>query len=250
VTADEQFGAILSTKLGYAQRRARVAARPRLLNRLSEVVPHHALTLIAAPAGFGKTTLVGNWALASTFRTAWLALDEDDNDDFRFLHYLLVALYHAAPEIGKPTFNRLHAERFTLNEATIRAVLTDLLNDLARVSERLVLIMDDYDAIISARIHSSLSFLLDRLPENVTVILTCRSVPPLQLARLRARAQLAELTSADLRFTVEEAALFYNQVMALSLPPDSVAAVEARTEGWIAGMQLVALSANVNYDPV
>lgn len=250
MTADEQSGAVLATKLGYAQRRARVAARSRLLDRLTTVVPHHALTLIAAPAGFGKTTLVGSWALACGLRYAWLSLDDDDNDDFRFLHYLHVALYQAAPEIGKHPLDRLHAARFALNEATIRALLTDLLNELVRLSERLVLILDDYDAIISARVHSSLSFLLDRLPENVNVIMTCRSVPPLQIARLRARAQLAELTSADLRFTAEEAARFYNQVMGLNLPADSISAVEARTEGWIAGMQLVALSTRVDCDPV
>jgi len=233
---------ILATKLYIPSPRPKIVLRPRLVERLNEGL-HHKLTLISAPAGFGKTTLLSEWvqALGGTEAPrviAWLSLDEEDNDPTRFLTYLVAALQTTVPHIGEGVLGVLQSPQ----SPPIEPLLTTLLNDIAAFPQDFVLVLDDYHVIESKPVDSVLVFLLEHLPPNMHVFITTRSDPSLPLARLRARGQLNELRVADLRFTLSEAADFLNQVMSLHLSPDDIAALESRTEGWIAGLQLTALS--------
>jgi len=236
---------ILQTKLYVPHSQADLVARPRLLDRLDQ--PRR-LTLVSAPAGFGKTTLVAAWASARptlappTGRVAWLSLDAADDDPNRFWSYVIAALQaalQAGPStVGQASLAMLHAPQ----PPPAETVLAELINELAALADPLVLVLDDYHQITSPAIQESLAFLLAHLPPQVRLILLTRSDPPLPLARMRAQGQLAELRAADLRFTTSEAAAFLNQVMGLDLAASDVAALEARTEGWAAGLQLAALS--------
>ncbi len=219
--------------------------RPRLLERLAEGLRRgHKLILISAPAGFGKTTLLGEWVhhLSEGGRqrdeVAWLSLDEDDNDAARFFVHLVAALETVQGGVCPRTSALLQS----LQPPSPKAILTLLINDLAILTFDMVLILDDYHVIEQAAIHAALTFLLDHLPPLLHVVIASRTDPPLPLARLRARNQLAELRAADLRFTSQEAAMFLNQTMGLQLSTQAIETLEARTEGWIAGLQLAALS--------
>jgi LuxR family maltose regulon positive regulatory protein len=206
------------------------------------------LVLITAPAGFGKTTLLTQWLSeqeANGCRVAWLSLDAEDSDPRRFLTHVVAALQTRAPQAGVEALTLLEAEDALSSEA----VLVSLVNDLDAVGEPMVLALDDYHVIESAEVHEALTFLLDHLPAHAWVAITTRADPPLPVARLRTRGELLELRAADLRFTTHEAQAFLNDVMGLNLDPAQVAALDRRTEGWAAGLQLAALSMRNRTDP-
>ena len=235
---------VLGTKLHVPSPRRELVARARLVDQLptgSEAMPR--LLLVSAPAGFGKTTLLSQWLGAprpdATLTVAWLSLDPDDADLHRFLTHLVAAVQLALPGAGAEA-----AALLTTHERPpAEDVLVSLVNDLDSLAGATVLALDDYHVIDEPSVHDAITFLLDNLPPQVTVALTTRADPPLPLARLRARGELHEIRAADLRFTQDEAAAFLNDVMALRLDPVHVSALEERTEGWVAGLQLAALSA-------
>ncbi len=230
---------VLVTKLFLPQPPPGLVSRLRLIERLNEgLAPGRRLSLISAPAGFGKTTLVSEWVASIGRPTAWLSLDEGDNDPTRFLAYLVAALQTVAANIGQEVMAALQSPQPPPTESTLIA----LLNELTTLPERVVLVLDDYHLIDDTAIDLALAFLLDNLPPQMRVLITTREDPQLPLARYRVRGQLTELRAADLRFTPAEAAEFLNHVMGLSLAPADIAALEDRTEGWIAGLQLAALS--------
>jgi LuxR family maltose regulon positive regulatory protein len=228
---------ILATKLYIPPPRTKIVPRPRLIERLNEGLVGK-LTLISAPAGFGKTTLVSEWIASCGRPVAWLSLDEGDNDPSLFLIYLVAALQTIAPNIGKGAVAVLQESQPPPTES----ILTILLNEIITISNGFILVLDDYHAIDAKSIDNVLAFLLKHLPPQMHLVIASREDPPLPLARLRARGQLTELRAADLRFTPAEAAEFLNRVMGLNLSAEDIAALEIRTEGWIAGLQLAALS--------
>src|SRR5436190_13968286 len=228
---------ILATKLYLPRLRPNVVFRPRLLERLNEGV-HRKLTLISAPAGFGKTTLVSEWVEGIERPSAWLSLDEGDNDPARFLTYLVAALQTIAATIGQGVLGVLQSPQ----PAPPEAMLTALLNDITALSDQFVLVLDDYHVLEAKAVDHALTFLLEHLPPQMHLVIATREDPQLPLARLRARGQLTELRAVDLRFTPSEVAAFLNQVMGLKLSAEDIAALEERTEGWIAGLQLAAIS--------
>ena len=227
---------ILATKLYLPPPPPSVVLRPRLIERLNEGL-HCKLTLISAPAGFGKTTLVSEWVAGCERPAAWLSLDEGDNDPARFLAYLVAAFQTIAPTIGAGVLDALQSP-----QPPTEAILTALLNEIITLPDSFVLVLDDYHVIDAKAVDLALTFLLEHLPPQMHLVIATREDPPLLLARLRARGQLTELRAADLRFTAAEAAAFLDQVMALDLSAEEVAVLETRTEGWIAGLQLAALS--------
>ena len=231
------FAPILATKLYTPPPRPRIVLRPHLTDRLNEGLQRR-LTLVSAPAGFGKTTLLSDWLAGCGRPAAWLSLDEGDSDPTRFLSYLVAALQTIAPNIGEGVLGALRSPRPPPTES----ILTPLLNDIAAVEHDFVLVLDDYHAIDAKPVDDALAFLLEHLPPRMHLVIATREDPQLPLARLRARDQLAELRAADLRFTPSEAAEFLNRAMGLNLSADDIAALETRTEGWIAGLQLAAIS--------
>lgn len=228
---------VLTTKLYIPSPRARTVLRPRLHTRLNEGL-YRKLTLVSAPAGFGKTTLVSEWVAHNPHKTAWVSLDREDNDLTRFLTYLVAALQTIAPETGEGVLAALRSPQPPPPEA----LLTALLNDITTISEGPLLVLDDYHLIEAQPVDHAVTFLLEHLPPHMHLVITTREDPGLPLARLRARGQLTELRAADLRFTPSEAAEFLREVMNLNLSEEDVAALERRTEGWIAGLQLAAIS--------
>ncbi len=230
---------ILATKLYIPPPRSGVVTRPRLMDRLNDgLAKGDRLTLISASAGFGKTTLVGEWITGCGMPVAWLSLDEGDNDPVRFISYLIAALQTIQAGLGEGLLAALQSHQPPL----IEWILTSLLNDLAATSDRFILVLDDYHAIDSQPVDEVLAFLVEHQPPQMHLVIATREDPPLPLSRLRARGQLTELRAADLRFTPTEAAEFLNRMMGLNLPEADIAALEVRTEGWIAGLQLAALS--------
>src|SRR6266487_3972857 len=205
---------------------------------------HRKLTLISAPAGFGKTTLVSEWVLGCERPTAWLSLDEGENDPARFLAYLVAALQTIEPNIGEGVLGVLQSPQPPPPEA----ILTALLNEITTLPDHFVLVLDDYHVIDAKPVDIVLTYLVEHLPPQMHLVIATREDPHLPLARLRARGHLTELRAADLRFTASEAAAFLNQVMGLSLSAEDIAALEDRTEGWIAGLQLAALSLQGHLD--
>ena len=236
---------ILATKLYIPPPRPKVVLRPRLIERLNEGLSSgRKLTLISASAGFGKTTLVSEWIASCGQPVAWLSLDEGDNDPTRFLTYLVAALQTIAANIGKGVLAILESPQPPPTEA----ILTILLNEITIIPDNFILVLDDYHVLDSKPVDSALTFLLEHLPPQMHLVIASREDPDLPLARLRARGQLAELRAADLRFTPSEAAEFLNKVMGLNLSAEDIAALETRTEGWIAGLQLAALSMQGHQD--
>jgi LuxR family maltose regulon positive regulatory protein len=236
--------ALLATKLHVPQTRRGFVARPRLLDRLTE--PHPAqLTLVCAPAGFGKTALLADWARRSRRPVAWLSLDEADNDPARFWRHATAALDRVRPVDA----DRVAALLQDLRPTSFEAAVTVLVNELAGVADEVVLVLDDYHLIQAAPVHASVGFLLEHLPAPLRLVLASRADPPLPLARLRARGQLAELRERDLRFTPQEAAELLHAAVGPELPAAAVAALVERTEGWVAGLQLAALSLQGHADP-
>ena len=230
---------LLTTKLYIPPPRPSVVPRPRLIERLNEgLTASRKLTLISASAGFGKTTLVSEWVASCGQPVAWLSLDEGDNDPARFLTYLVAALQTIAPKIGAGVLAALQSPQPPPSEA----ILTTLLNEITTLPDHFILVLDDFHVIDSKPVDEALTFLLEHLPPQMHLVIASREDPDLPLARLRARGQLTELRAADLRFTSAEAAEFLNQMMGLDLSPENISALETRTEGWIAGLQLAALA--------
>ena len=247
-TADEQLRErqstsavpLLLTKLSLPSARPSLVARRRLSERLDEGLGRK-LTLLSAPAGFGKTTLLSMWvadSVGSGRSVAWLSLDPGDNDAARFWRYFITAVDQLRAGSGATALALLGSPQ----APPMQALLTTLLNDLADLDADAVLVLDDYHLIESREIHEAMTFLLEHLPPRLHLVVCTRADPPLPLWRLRARGEMTELRAADLRFTAEEAATFLNQVMGLELSAENVAELEGRTEGWIAGLQMAALA--------
>src|SRR5205823_12120029 len=220
-----------------------VVIRPRLIERLNEGLQRK-LTLIAAPAGFGKTTLVSAWVASCDRQVAWLSLDKGDSDPTLFLTYFVAALQTIAPTIGEGVLGMLHSPQPPPTEA----ILTALLNEITAIPDKFVLVLDDYHVIEAKAIDQALTYLIEHLPPQMHLVIVTREDPQLPLARLRARGQLTELRATDLRFTPPEAAEFLNQGMGLNLSAEDITALEARTEGWIVGLQLAAISMQGHQD--
>ena len=230
---------ILATKLFIPPPPLKVVSRPRLIERLNEGLSSRLkLTLISAPAGFGKSTLAGEWIASCGRPAVWLSLDENDNDPVRFLVYLISALQKFSPNLGAGLLDTLQSPQ----SPPIETALTALLNEITVISNSFILVLDDYHLTDAKSVDDALAFLIEHLPPQMHLVITTREDPSLPIPRLRARNQLTEIRAADLRFTPAEAAEFLNQVMSLDLTADEVAALESRTEGWIAGLQLAALS--------
>ena len=237
---------VLATKLFAPARRPQLVARPRLTGQLDTTLDAgHRLTLVSAPPGFGKTTALSDWLahLAQQrphTRVGWLSLDEADNDLTRLMTHLVASLNSVGLGVDIAVLESLHT-------ASISAAMTAVVNDVTRAAElatgeEWVLVLDDYHAISAPDVHEAMAFLLDYLPDRLHLVMATRSDPPLPLARLRSRGQLTELRGADLRFTPAESQEFLNRAMGLDLNTANVDALEERTEGWIAGLQLAALS--------
>ncbi|MFY9930781.1 MAG: LuxR C-terminal-related transcriptional regulator [Streptosporangiaceae bacterium] len=232
-------GPLLETKLHVPRWRRSLVARPRLSERLSRGA-ESVLTLVSAPAGFGKTTLLAEWlavAAADGRSVAWLSIDQRDNDPALFWTYLIAALNTGVPGVGAGALALLQP-----SQPPGEAGLVALLNDLDAISNDVVLVLDDYHVIEARDVQDGMAFLLEHLPPQIHLVIGSRADPPLPLARLRGRGELAEIRAADLRFTPGEAAEYLNEVMGLALTAADVAALEGRTEGWIAALQLAALS--------
>lgn len=228
---------ILATKLYLPQPQSNVVLRPRLIERLNGGT-HRKLTLVSASAGFGKTTLVSEWVASCKRPAAWLSLDERDSDPIRFLAHLVAALQTIEANIGAGLLGVLRAPQPPSTES----ILTSLLNEVSTIPDNFVLVLDDYHVVDARPVDSALAFLLEHLPPQMHLVIATREDPHLPLARLRSRGQLTELRATDLRFTSFEAAEFLNQVIGLNLSEEDIAALETRTEGWIAGLQLAAIS--------
>lgn len=228
---------LVATKLHAPRRRPDAVARPALLGRLQRG-SRAKLILVSAPAGFGKTTLLAEYlASRDGAAVAWLSLDAADNEPVAFWSHLIAALQSAIDGIGATLVPILE-----LGQSPVEPVLAVLLNELATLPGELYLILDDYHVIDRQEIHEGLTYLLGRLPDNVHVAISTRADPPLPLPRLRARGELVEIRSGDLRFSAEETAAYLNGAMRLNLATSEITALSQRTEGWIAALQLAALS--------
>jgi LuxR family maltose regulon positive regulatory protein len=235
---------VLATKLYIPPPRPNLVSRPRLNERLNAGL-RRKLILLSAPAGFGKTTLLSEWLADCHRPAAWLSLDEGDNDPARFLTYLVAALQTIAAHAGEKVLGVLQS----LQAPPTDALLTALLNDItAAISDHFVVVFDDYHVIDAKPVDHALAFLLEHLPPQMHLVIATREDPQLPLARFRAQDQLTELRGADLRFTAPEATDFLNQAMGLTLSAEAIAALETRTEGWIAGLQLAAISLQGHQD--
>jgi LuxR family maltose regulon positive regulatory protein len=238
---------LLTTKLYIPPPRPNAVPRPRLIQRLEDGLRlGHRLILVSAPAGFGKSTLLSEWAAGCDRPVAWLSLDEGDNDPVRFLSYFVAALQTLAmmsqvegiePKVGQGALSALQSP-----QPPIESVLATLINEIAEMPHRFILVLDDYHTIESQPIDNALTFLLEHQPQQMHLVIVAREDPQLPLSRLRARGLMTEVRERDLQFTEGEAAAFLNQSMGLNLMPNEVNVLVARTEGWIAGLQLAAIS--------
>ncbi|MGH2544366.1 MAG: LuxR C-terminal-related transcriptional regulator [Ardenticatenaceae bacterium] len=229
---------LLATKLRVPPRLEHVVGRARLTDALERGVPHYKLILLAAPAGYGKTTLLSQWAYASRFAVAWLSLSEEDNDLERFFRYLLAAWEEVQPGIRESPLGLLLSGMSPDSEAVLSAFI-NIAND---VPDHTVFVLDDYHLIEDASIHQALTFLLDHLPPTLHFVLAARGEPPLPLARYRARGELLEFRAGDLQFLPEETSDFLAERFGLELSPNEVERLQAELEGWVAGLQLIALT--------
>jgi LuxR family maltose regulon positive regulatory protein len=228
---------LLATKVNIPQTRPDHLARPRLTVQLDEAMARE-VVLVCTPAGFGKTTLLADWAATARWPVAWLSLDPDDDDPIRFWRYVVVALDRAVGGIGARVLPLLGPPGVVSGQGVVTAIV----NDLQHAPEELALILDDYHALESRSLHEDVAFLLGHLPPQLHVVIASRSDPPLPLARLRAGGRLVELRASDLRFTAQESSALLREVWGLDLSPQAVAALEGRTEGWAVGLHLAALS--------
>ncbi len=229
---------LLATKLPVPHLRAQLVRRARLVERLQQGM-ERTLTLVSGPAGFGKTTLLAQWLAEGSTPVAWLSLAPEDNDPTRFLSSVLAALQTVDAQLGAPALTLLQTPQPPPPETVLAALMHDR---MSREAVELVLVLDDYHVITADPVHRAMRYLVEHLPPQLHLVLSTRADPPLPLARLRARGQLTELRAAELRFVSSEVNDFLQTVMGLNLPAEAVAALERRTEGWIAGLQLAALS--------
>jgi LuxR family transcriptional regulator, maltose regulon positive regulatory protein len=230
---------LLATKLYFPPARPDLVPRPRLIEQLNAGF-HKPLTLISAPAGYGKTTLLSGWRsrTGSDYPLAWLSLDPEDNNLDRFLTYISAALETLDSSLTQDLVSRLHLPHLP----PLEELITALINGVSRFPQEFALVLDDYHVITEPVIHSALAYFLDHLPPNMHLVLLTRSDPPLHLAKLRAQGDMIELRAGDLRFTNEESARFLNDVMGLNLSEENISALDQRTEGWIVGLQMAAIS--------
>jgi LuxR family maltose regulon positive regulatory protein len=228
---------LLTTKLYIHPVRPELVPRPRLAERLNAGL-HRKLTLVSAPAGFGKTTLISEWLQQVDRPFTWISLDDGDNDLSRFLAYLAAALQRINSSWGQTVQELLCSPQPPAPTAMVAA----LINKITASGSPFVLILDDYQLISAPPVHDALAFLLDNMPPPMRLVILSRADPPLPLARLRARGELTEIRADDLRFTMDEAVVFLNEVMDLDLTRQQIAVLESRTEGWVAGLQLAGLS--------
>jgi LuxR family maltose regulon positive regulatory protein len=235
---------LLHTKLALPRPPAKLVARPALVARLEDGATRR-LTLLVAPAGFGKTTLVTQWVAAQSRAVAWITLDAGDNDPVRFWRYLFNACRTFDPAPGRLALATLR----TAQQPPLESLLTPFINELAGLPGDYALVLDDFHTITAREVNQTLGFLLDYCPANLHLMLLTRSEPALPLARLRAQDELVELNAADLRFSLPETAAFLEQTIPTALPPDMAAHLEQRTEGWVAGLRLVALALQNKPDP-
>lgn len=238
---DSQTILELRTRLHIPGLRSHLVTRTHLLKRLEQITTS-TLTLISAPAGSGKTTVIVQWLSESKIPVAWFSLEPQDNEPVRFLSYLIAALQTLDPHLGASARSLLLSPHFT-SSVSMEIILTMLTNDLLqRVTGDSILVLDDYHVLTAPSIQQAMTFLVEHCPPQLHLVLVTRADPPLPLARLRARGQLTELRASQLQFEDSETATFLSEVMALDLSPQDIAAVQKRTEGWIAGLLLAALS--------
>jgi LuxR family maltose regulon positive regulatory protein len=229
---------LLTTKLYRPRPTSTLVARPRLTQRLDEALEKgHPLILVVAPAGYGKTTLVSHWLGANGVASTWLLLDEGDNDPVRFFRYVVAALQVLDSKVGQTLL-----DAFRTVPPAPEALVSPLINDLTAVNQPVLLVLDDYHLISNALIQEAMAFLLEHAPPNLHLVVLTRADPPFPLPRLRVREQMTEIRGDDLRFTLQEMTDFLNSVHRLSLSSQQITALESRTEGWAAGVQLAALS--------
>jgi LuxR family transcriptional regulator, maltose regulon positive regulatory protein len=237
-------GLLLKTKLMLPTPRATTIARPPLIQLLDRAVQGK-LTVLTAPPGFGKTTLLSSWARHTAHDVAWVALDPRDNDPIRFWTYVVAAIDTSHPGVGTTAFTLLHAAQ----AAPIEMALTALLNAATALSTPITLVLDDCHSITTPDIYDLLAFFIEHLPPQLHLVLASRVVPPLNLARLRVNGEVTDIRAEQLRFSLSETTTLLNQVLGLALPPGDVATLEARTEGWIAGLRLAAAALQNQPDP-
>ena len=240
---NEYLGTLLHTKLFIPAVRKGAINRTHLITRLNQGV-QGALTLISAPAGFGKTTLLADWATQFSSAIGWVSLEPDDNDPVRFMTYLIMGLKSVKTDIGELSLGMLTSRQFP----TLQSAIVPLLNDISQNSAQFFIVLDDYQVITSVQIHKIMSFLIEHQCPNLHLVIATRSDPFLPLARLRARNQITDLRAEDLRFSITEAEEFLNSDMGLGLSSQDIAMLGERTEGWIAGLQMAALSMSTRAD--
>lgn len=233
----EQRESLLKTKLFIPPVRLKRVNRPRLNEQVNRGLDK-ALILVSASAGYGKTTLISNWLRETNIHSAWVSLDESDNDPLHFLQYFIAALQRIIPTIGADLLGMLRA----MQPVPVDILMNLLINDISEHATPFVLVLDDFHIIQAQPILEMVTFLLEHMPPNMHLVLLSRTDPPIPLSRLRARHQLVDIRADQLRFTPDEIATFLNKVMELNLTASDIATLEARTEGWIAGLQLAALS--------
>jgi LuxR family maltose regulon positive regulatory protein len=231
---------LLTTKFHVPQPPLQIVQRLQLVERLQQAM-ERPLTLIAAPAGFGKTTLISSWLEHASVQVAWISLEQADDDLTRFWSYVFTALARVHQGLGTSALSLLQVSPPSPLPA-IESVLSVWINELATIPHEMALVLDDYHLITAPPIHRAVTYLIDHLPPHLHLVLATRADPPLPLARLRTRRQLTEIRAADLRFTTEEVMTFLTQELRRDLSAEEIAALEVRTEGWIAGLQLAALS--------
>ncbi len=230
---------ILSTKFFIPSSPSDVIYRPYLIDHLNAgLQAGHLLTLVSAPAGYGKTTLIAEWISKTKDQVAWLSLEEQDNKPQRFWTYFISALQTVSGSIGQKPLKLLEYA----HETDPQNFLTELINDLAAIEYKVIIVLDDYHLISNQEIHLGLTFLFDHAPPSLHIMIATRADPPLPISRLRVRGKLTEFRAADLRFTNDETSEFLNDLMNLGLNKSDIKALEKRTEGWIAGLKLAALS--------
>lgn len=232
---------LLRSKLYIPPPRASLVARPHLAERI-DMGSECKLTLISAPAGFGKTTQIIQWIAQKKKRAAWLSLDPDDNDPFRFMQYFIAAVRNVFSSVGYNAQSLLESSQYGLSPAVLESMMTSLINEIEDQDQPLALILDDYHSIQNQILHDALIFLMDHRPPQLQLVVACRADPPWPLGRLRARQEINEIRAADLQFSPGETTAFLNDTMGLNLSSDAVLSLEERTEGWIAGLQMAALS--------
>ncbi len=237
------MASLLSTKLYIPTLRREIISRLRLINSLNSGL-HSKLILVSAPAGFGKTTLLTDWLNSCKLPACWLSVDNQDDNFERFFYYVITSLQSINIRVDKQIFTILESCTVEKKEE----LLNSIINHISTYQERFVLVIDDYHSIHSQEIHKALTFLLDHQPDNMLLVIVSRSDPPLRLARFRAKGELCEIRTEDLRFTENESFLFFNQCMGVDLGDSDIATLTQKTEGWIAGLQLAAISLQNNID--